>query len=77
LATTNDNSPFAEANPSAVLKDVILSYFALLSKVATITNFEEKEVKISIKAGIIKAGIKDTFINAPIETKIRQRINPL
>jgi hypothetical protein len=69
LATTNDSSPFAEAIPSAVLKDVILSYFALLSRATTIKNLEAKEVKISSIAGIIKKGIKDTSINAPIEIK--------
>jgi hypothetical protein len=69
LATTNDNSPFAEAIPSAVLIDVILSYFALFRRAATITNLEENEVKISSKAVIMKAGINDIFINAPIEMK--------
>jgi hypothetical protein len=61
LATTRDNSPLAEAIPSPVRRDVILSYFALLSRVATITNLETKEVKISNIAGIMKMAISDTY----------------
>ncbi len=43
-----------------------------MAKIAlTIRNFEENEATIRIKAGIIKNGISDISINAPIEIKKR------
>ena len=58
------------ASPSPVLNAVVPSIFDLTTRMPVIiSNFEAKEVKMSIIAGIMNDGIKDTFINAPIETK--------
>src|SRR5919206_320341 len=65
-----DISPLDAASPSPVLNAVVPSIFDLTTRTPVIMrNFEAKEVKMSIIAGIMNDGIKDTFINAPIEIK--------
>jgi hypothetical protein len=69
FATTNDNSPLAEAIPNPVLKAVTESYFALARMPLTIKNFEANEISRSTNAGSMKKGTRVIFISAPIDIK--------
>jgi hypothetical protein len=61
--------PFADVILNPVLSAVVLSVLALTRMPVTIKNLEANEARMRIVAGIIKIGINDISIRAPIEMK--------
>jgi hypothetical protein len=59
----------ADAIPNPVLRAVVISMLVLTRRPATIKNLDASEARMRTVAAIMKIGINDISIGAPIVTK--------